>query len=78
MYPDEVNKLTEVIEKRKKVEYLMQLAIVHNPYSKKPEKLFDRLQREDVMGYNDIDLDKGALSGLKSKLKAKSKSIQVK
>lgn len=78
MYPDEVTKYSQVINKRKRDEYLMWLTIVHNPHSKNPEKLFESLQRETMAGYNDIVPDKDSISRLKSKLKAKSKSIEVK
>ena len=77
MYPDEAVRYSKIINKRKKSEYLAQLAIVHNPHSKNPEKLVESLQRESDTGYNDIVPDKDSISRLKSKLKAKSKSIRI-
>ena len=78
MYPDEATRYARVINRRKKNEYLALLTIVHNPHTKKPEKLFESLQRESDTGYNDIVPDKEAIARLKYRIKAKSKSIKAK
>lgn len=65
-----------VIEKRKKREALLSLAIIHNPFSKDPNTLFREL-REDTEPYKN-GIDRVGIDDLKNKLNDKSKFIKVK
>jgi hypothetical protein len=81
---EEVNKvklgmcfnLIEKIAERKRSEALLELAIVSNPHTQKPELLFNELR--DYGSYNPDDkLDRVAMDKLKGNLK-KSNLIKVK
>jgi DNA-binding response OmpR family regulator len=66
----------ERIGERKKNEALLELAIVSNPHTQKPELLFNELK--DHGSYNPDDkLDRVAMDKLRGKLK-KSNLIKVK
>lgn len=64
------------IEQRKRSEYLIALAIAHNPYSEKPNELFREL-RGDTISNAPNEMDRNSLGELKEKLK-KSNMIRVK
>ena len=73
---DECLNLIDRISERKKNEALLELAIVSNPHTQKPELLFNELR--DSGNYNPDDkLDRVAMDKLKGKLK-KSNLIKVK
>ena len=73
---DDFLELTDVIKKRKIVELKTQLAIVQNPYSEDPKRLWDILDSE--IGYIEQEsLDKLGLERLKQTL-GKGSSIVVK
>lgn len=57
--------LTKKIDKRKRSDYLMQLAIAHNPHSKTPKDLFTELRGADTDPL-DTYYDKEGLEKLKS------------
>ena len=68
--------LIEKIAERKRSEALLELAIVSNPHTQKPELLFNELR--DYGSYNPDDkLDRVAMDKLKGNLK-KSNLIKVK
>lgn len=65
------------IQKRKRSEALLSLAIVHNPFSKDPNALFKELRGKESYSAGN-KLDRGAMEDLKKKLKKKSKFVKVK
>ena len=69
--------LIERISERKKNEALLELAIVSNPHTQKPELLFNEL-RDSGQYSPDDKLDRVAMDKLKDRLKKKSNLIKVK
>ena len=65
----------ELIEKRKRADWYMQLAIIQNPHTEDPNKLAEELDpnRHD---YLEAELDKGSFATFKSRLSA-SKAVKV-
>lgn len=79
VYPDEAQVLSGIINKRIFADYLVQLAIVENPWRKEPEKLVKELQKrvgEEELGKE--KLDKEGMKRLKNLLARKSRNIGVK
>ena len=73
---DECLNLIDRISERKK-NRLLELAIVSNPHTQKPELLFNELR--DSGNYDpDNKLDRVAMDKLKDRLKKKSNLIKVK
>lgn len=68
--------LVKSIERRKRREALLSLAIVHNPFSKDPNSLIKELEEKKSYTY-DSKMDREGLSRLKKDLQ-KSKVIKVK
>lgn len=65
IYPDDVLYYQEVIKKRQSINYLMDLAIAHNPHSENPEELFENLQLESGESYLDnYEPDRQGLANL--------------
>jgi hypothetical protein len=69
---------TSAIQKRKRSEALLSLAIVHNPFSEDPNALFRELRGREGYSTSGNKLDRGAMDNLKRKLKEKSKFVKVK
>ena len=67
--------LSDHITDRKKREYLLQLAIIQNPHTEKPNVLFEEIQKIGVQEAPEIDRE--GLKKLKEKL-SKSNMIKVK
>ena len=68
--------LVKTIERRKRREALLSLAIVHNPFTKDPNALVKELEEKSSYTRDD-KLDRGSLDRLKKELR-KSKVIKVK
>jgi len=68
--------LVKTIERRKRREALLTLAITHNPFSKEPETLVRELEEKGSYT-NDSKMDRESMNRLKESLK-KSKVIKVK
>ena len=78
VFIDELFIYLDSIKKRKISEALLSLAIVHNPFSEKPNDLFKALST-GVSDSPELDkLDRGGLERLKGNLKKESKFINVK
>lgn len=76
IYPDDYLYYQEVITQRKYTNYLMDLAIVHNPNSEKPEELFEALKMNTGSSYLDaVEPDKAALENLQGLLSPNMKKI---
>lgn len=75
IYPDEVFELQELILERHRANYLMQLAIVHNPYSDEPQQLWDELR--GTQDFISSELDREGMEHFKTALSA-SANIAVK
>lgn len=75
---DEVLVLLESIERRRKSEALLSLAIVHNPFSQDPNALFRELRVEKTETSLDSSIDREGLGKLKQTLGRKSNFIKVK
>ncbi len=66
-YLDELFMLIKEINKRKLVDWKMQLAIVQNPYTKKPKELWDTLKSQEEREEN-VEFDQIGLGRLKEQL----------
>jgi hypothetical protein len=73
--------MTKIIRQRIYNGKLLDLAIAGNAWTKEPKKLWDILEKqvkaEPELGEN-TEIDRTALSRLKSQLKTKSRAIKVK
>lgn len=80
VYPDEAVEFINAMNKREAGEALLQLAIVHNPHSKKPQNLVKQLERKTKRKekLTDEKMDKQGLERLKKTLSHKGKKIKVK
>ena len=69
---------TDAIQRRKKGEALLRLAIVQNPYTKDPNTLFKELQSDGGYSVSGSKMDRKSMEDLKKKLSNKSKFVKVK
>lgn len=77
VYFDELVFLLSKIKKRKLTDYRIQLMIVQNPHTKKPEDLWKLLQDDEEIPHNDNVLDEKGMEELK-RIMSKGRAIQVK
>lgn len=66
--------LLKEINRRKLADWQMQLAIVQNPYSKKPKELWDILKGQERRS-EDIEYDAAGLERLKQNLRQSGKVV---
>lgn len=80
VYPDEALELTRRIQTRTNSDYLLQLAIVSNPWSKDPKALVTELEQriDREVGLGGDEPDHAGIERLKGRLASKSKNIRVK
>ena len=69
--------MLDAIRTRKTNDALLQIAIVQNPYTEKPNVLVDSLRRLGNSEVREDGIDRQGLSQLKKQLKKESKFISV-
>ncbi len=79
VYPDEAVELTGILRRRIYGEYLINLAIVHNPWAKDPKDLWQTFSKEAVKGreLGSEQLDKSGFKRLKTKISRSSRVIKT-
>ena len=79
VYPDEAAELTGILRRRIYGEYLINLAIAHNPWAKDPKDLWKTFSQEAKKGraLGSEQLDKSGFKRLKSKLARSSRIIKT-
>lgn len=76
VYFDELYFLLQKIEKRKLIEYRMQLAITQNPHIKEPEKLWNVLNAPDrTERARSKEFDEKGFEALKSRLSSNPRFV---